>query len=255
MNLLLFFAVMPLSLAIQASPFIIAGTPEPPFKMRSKSDLEGGIEGIDVDIVAHIMEQLGVDYEIQLIESGARIIREAELGRLDMVMSFSFKDSRTNYLIYPSQSYKTVSWHFFVHQDNYSKFRFEQLSDLSGAVIGAVNGWAYTPEFWGAGLNIWPVSKHTLLLNMLRSRIDLAPLNTVETLYELKHRGLKIRIVYLPKPLVARPYFNAFVKKSKHPNKERVMRGYDALVKRLMVKGYVDQVYDFYLEESEFGIK
>lgn len=244
MNLLSLLFIFPLSAPVQAAPFVIVGTPEPPFKMKTLR----GIEGIDVSILSHIMKQLGIEYEIQLIESGARIIREAELGRIDMVMSFSYKPSRTEYLMYPQQSYKTVSWHFFVHKSQYAKFHFEQLSDLSDASIGAVNEWAYTPEFWNSGLSITSVSKHTLLLNMLlRSRIDLALMNTVETLYELKRRGLQNTLLYLPKPLIQRPYFNVLVKKSSHPMKDRIVQEYDPLVQRLMEQGYIDQVYDSYL--------
>ncbi|MFC3152663.1 substrate-binding periplasmic protein [Litoribrevibacter euphylliae] len=241
---------LPSSSAAQAPPFIIAGTSEPPFKMKT----DFGIEGIDVSIVSHIMKQLDIDYDIQLIESGARIIREAELGRIDMVMSFSFKPSRTDYLIYPQQSYKKVSWHFFVHKDKYSNYQFERLSDLHGADIGAVNEWAYTPEFWNSGLTIMPVSKHTLLITMLlRSRVDLAPMNTLETLYDLKRRGLQDQIAYLPKPLIERPYFNVIVKHSNHPMKNRVIKEYDRLVKRLIEQGYIHQVYETYLGGGDWN--
>lgn len=246
LQLLLAILILACSRAGFAEPFLIVGTPEEPFKMETSES----IQGIDVDVISEVMAQLGVEYDIQLIASGARIIREAQQGRIDMVLSFSFKEPRTDYLVYPEQSYKDVSWNFFYHEDNFGRFHYDQLSDLKGLKVGAVNAWAYTPEFWHAPFKIEEVSKHTLLLDMLlHKRIDLAPMNLVETRYRLKQRGLSNTLLYLPTPLISRPYFNAFVKFSKHPMMKRVQAGYDQIIRQMREDGRINEIYSAYLGE------
>lgn len=231
-----------------SAPFLIVGTPEAPFKMKTTQ----GIQGIDVEIIAEVMNQLDVPYEIQLISSGARIIREAEQGRIDMVLSFSYKAPRTAYLDYPLQSYKAVSWSFFYHVENTGRFQYQQLTDLKGAVIGAVNQWAYTPEFWNSGLTINVVSKNSSLVDMLlHKHIDLAPMNTQATQYLLAQRGLQHSIQFLPKPLVSRPYFNTVVRASTHSMKAKVLSEYDRVIENLKAQGFIDRVYQHYLESNQ----
>ncbi|MDG9670901.1 transporter substrate-binding domain-containing protein [Hahella sp. CR1] len=227
-----------------AKPLIVVGTPE----LRYRMEINGVFTGIDVEIVRAILNDLSIEHEFQLIESGARIIREAHQGRVDMVMSFSFKEERAEYLNYPQAAYKDLSWHFFVLKDNQPYITFNTLEDLKNLRIGAVNEWAYTPEFWNSDLNIVKVSRHTLLVEMLLNRrIEAAPMNTQEALYDLRQRGLDKLITYLPKPLVSRPYYNVFVKASVHPEMARLQAGYDQSLKKLEASGFVADVFKRFL--------
>lgn len=235
------------SSSLLAKPLLIAGTPEPPFKMQR----QGRITGIDVDIVKKVLDELAIAHEFQLISSGARLIEESRLGRIDMVLSFSYKPERAVYLEYPQQSYKRVAWNFFLLKENSTRFQFEKMDDLRSARIGAVNAWAYTPEFWNSGLNITTVSRHTLLIEMLlRKRIDMAPMNTVETLFTLRQLGLTEKITYLPTQLASRSYFNVFSKQSNHPDLEKLRSHYDFWIEKLQAEGEIDKVYAQYVGEA-----
>jgi hypothetical protein len=42
------------------------------------------------------MEELAIPYDIRLISSGSRIIKESIKGNVDMVLRFSYKQGRSN---------------------------------------------------------------------------------------------------------------------------------------------------------------
>lgn len=233
-----------LSMQITASPLIVAGLPEPPYKMM----VDDKLTGIDVRVMEKVLEELGIEYEFILLNSGSRLLQLAQTGQADVVISLSYNEERAEYLTYPKRSYKNVSWHFFIRQDDVERISFHNLSDLIPWRIGAVRSWAYTPEFWEQPFNLTLVSDHQLFINMLLyDRIDLVPLSTVETLILIKERGLESKLTFLPKPLVSRPYYNAFSKHSSHPDLPLLQAEYDRVIGELIASGFVDELYREYL--------
>ncbi len=225
--------------------FLILGTPEEPFKMEEN----GRITGVDVDVVRAVLEALEVPYSIRLINSGSRIISEMKSGRADMVLSFSRAQDREHYLIFPEQSYKDVSWHFFIRSENREAIRYSSFEDLKGLRIGVTQDWAYTREFWDAGLDYHVVTNNEFnIRKLLKSRIDLVPLNTVSALYRAKQQGYRSQITYLPKALKSKPYFNAFSIASDHPLKDAIIRQYDTSISAMKKDGRIQAIYDRYLD-------
>jgi polar amino acid transport system substrate-binding protein len=165
-----------------------------------------------------------------------------------MVLSFSHKPDRV-YLNYPAQSYKDLSWNFFINKKNADKISYNTFNDLMGLRIGATQDWSYTPDFWKAGLDLKIVSDNKLhLLKLHKGRIDAVPLNTASALYEINKNGLSNEITHLPKNLKSKPYFNAFVAASNYPNKEDLLLKYDDIVLRMKTDGTIQKIFDKYLK-------
>lgn len=230
---------------VQAREFLIVGTPELPFK----TEVDRSVEGIDVDIIALVMQELGIPYKIELIDSGSRIIKEMQLGTADMALSFSKKEGRNAYLIYPDESYKNLAWNFFIRIEDKDNIKFDTLSDFNGLTIGATQDWSYTPEFWDSELtlDILPYNS-SQLQKLLYHRIDVVPMNTVSALYEAKENGYLADITYLPKPLKTKHYYNVFSKHSHHPKIELIIKRYDEIIARMKDDGTIQDVYDAYLK-------
>jgi polar amino acid transport system substrate-binding protein len=242
---LLFFFTSSYSHSSQRE-FQIVGTPEVPYRFIEQGTHH--IQGIDIDIIKLVMEELKIPYHIKLIRSGSRIIKSSIKGRVDMVLSFSRKSDRT-YLNYPEQSYKDLSWHFFIDKKNINDISYNTLNDLMGLRIGATQDWSYTSEFWGAGLDLKIVSDNKLqLLKLNLGRIDAVPLNTISALYQIKKNGLTEKITYLPKHLKSKPYFNAFVAASNYPNKEELLLKYDEIILRMKTDGTIQKIFNKYLK-------
>lgn len=227
-----------------ASPLIITGLHEPPYKMV----VDGQLTGIDIRMMERVLDELDIEYEFQMLGSGSRLLQLARTGQVDVVMSLSHNAERAEYMAYPARSYKYVSWHFFVRQEDAGKIAYNALPDLMPWRIGAVRSWAYTPEFWEQDFNLTLVTDHRLLPNMLRyDRIDAAPMSTVETLLMIRELGLESHLTFLPKPLVARPYFNTFSKQSDHPGLALLQAEYDRVIGELEASGFIDDLYREYL--------
>ncbi len=239
-SLLIFFQ----GLACYSKDFIIIANPQQPFKFQEN----GIIKGIDIEIIDYLMKKLNVPYEINLIKSDARIQAQARSGKADMLILFSKKPSRMVYLIYPSESYINLTWNFFIQKKDEGIIRFETLDDLKGLRIGATKDIAYTPEFWNTGLNLQLMSRNDLQISkLLKNRIDAVPLNTINTLYEEKKRGTLSKLSYLPKPLKSKPYYNVFTRASSHPDKEKVIKQYDKIIKEMKKDGIIQDIFKKYL--------
>lgn len=223
---------------------MIVGSPQLLFKMEEI----GAYKGIDIEILQHVMQELKIPYKIKLIDSDKRILKEAKQGRVDMIISFSKKSSRMEYLDYPQESYKQITWNFFIRKSDQGKIRFNTFGDLKGLRVGATLGVSYTDEFWNAELDLNTVTKNALQIKkLLNHRIDIVPMNTLNTMYEAKYLGHLEQIDYLPKALKSHSYYNSFPKASTYPNKAIIMQRYDQAIKKLQADGTIQAIFDKYL--------
>lgn len=227
-----------------AAPLLVVGIHEPPYKMLE----DGRYTGIDVEIMRAVLGVLDIDHEFRLLTSGSRMMRDASTGQVDVVMSLSHKPERVEYLTYPERTYKYLSWHFFIREGDVGRIRFDTFDDLASLRVGAVQSWAYTPEFWAAPLKRTLVTDHRLLIDMLLTgRIDVAPMSTAETFYLIRQRNLGQQLAYLNKPLAARPYFNVFARYSSHPELARLQAEYDRVIDELETSGVIDDIHQRFL--------
>ena len=132
MRILLVFCLL-LPCWLSARELVIGGLLEPPLKWLDET---GQPRGLDVDLVTTIFGVLQVPIKIELLDSGARLTRNAEGGVYDLLLSHSYKPERTRYLLYPKQAHIRHSWHFFVRKDDLGKIRYRTLADLKPWRIG-----------------------------------------------------------------------------------------------------------------------
>ena len=239
----MFIAVTGLG-AASARDLIILATPEEPYKFQE----DGVYKGIDIDIVREAMRRLGIPFSIELIQSGTRIQQEARAGRADMLLLFSKKLDRMEFLIYPEQTYVDISWNFFIRAEDESKIKYENFDDLRGYQIGITQDFSYTPEFLNSGLTFQPMPRNDLQIGkLLARRLDVVPMNTISTLYEEKKSGRLDAITYLPKPLTTKPYYNVFAKASRYPDIAGLAARYDSVIETMKSDGTVDVIIRKYL--------
>lgn len=233
-----------------SKPLIIIGIPEVPLRFYDENRTP---RGIDVEIIAHILNKLNVDYKILLIKSSARLKAkwEATTSEYDMVFTYSYKDHRTKHLIYPKESHIHITQSFFILKKNDGKIVFNTYKDLKGFKIGAIQGFSYTKEFWNKvktenlKLDLHPL-RELQIKKLLAGRIDLAAVPKIVTLYEAKQDGYSDKIMYLPKPIKSKPYYNTFIKVSKHPRIKEVIEMYDEELRKMKRDGTLKAIFDKY---------
>ncbi|MGQ0712038.1 MAG: substrate-binding periplasmic protein [Rhodoferax sp.] len=229
---------------------VIAGIPEKPLRWIGE---DGSPRGFDVDVIAQVMKRMGQAYRIELVDSSARLERNARArpSVYDMVFTFSHTPEREEFLLYPQQSHISIHWNFFVLRENAQRFHFERFEDLASATIGVTQGFSYTDAFWRAvrtvPLRVDEVVSNKLQLDkLLARRFDLVPLNTQATLYEARERGLLHRISYLPKPLKVQPYFNTFVRGAALARHPELARRYDEALRQMRRDGTLERLRQAY---------
>ncbi|MEH6631397.1 MAG: ABC transporter substrate-binding protein [Halopseudomonas aestusnigri] len=224
--------------------FIIIANPQEPYKFKEGTTNKG----IDVEVIDIVMKRLGIPYKIMFIKSDARIQEEARKGKADMLLLFSKKKSRQEYLIYPEQSYVNITWNFFIRSEDEGKIKFKTFDDLKDIPIGATVDISYTPEFHQAGLKLEMTTRNDLQIGkLLLKRFDAVPMNTISTLYEEREKGNLDKITYLPKALKSKPYYNVFTKASDYPNVSELIEEYSSIIKELKANGTIDAIFAKYL--------
>ncbi|MGL6151533.1 MAG: substrate-binding periplasmic protein [Aeromonas sobria] len=235
-------------LGLPAKELVICGTTEPPLKFL---DADQKPKGLDIDIVTAIFGKLGVPVRIELIDSGARLTRNAETGLCDMVLTHSYNAARERYLIYPQQAHLRHSWHFFVRKADLLQIRYETLADLKPWRIGVTRDFSYTPELTAAmadpTYHFQQIPMNRLQLRkLLAGRIDTVPMPLVTAFTQLKEEGLTGKVDYLPKPLKSSPYFNTWARAKADENTPAQMAAYDAELLRMKHNGSLKALYDQY---------
>ena len=237
-----------LPLGLPAKELVICGTLEPPLKYL---DADQQPRGLDIDIITAIFAQLEIPFQVKLLDSGARLTRNAETGACDLVLTHSYKAERESYLIYPQQAHIRHSWHFFVRKADLLTIRYETLDDLKPWRIGVTKDYAYTPEITAAmgdpAYQFQEVTMNQLQLRkLLADRIDVVPMPLVTAFTQIREEGLADTLDYLPKPLKSSPYFNAWTRARADQGTQAQMAAYDAELLRMKRDGRLKALYDKY---------
>jgi len=243
----------------ESRKFRILAKPSSPFKISA--DASHPKPGISIEILRKIMSEMKIPVEFKMISSVARIVREAKTGRAEMLISFSKKNKRKEFLAYPEQFYRSIDWRFFIRKEDAEKIKFETFEDLKPYRIGVTKGVSYTKQFWDAQrflkFDIYAVEKNQIP-KLLAGRVDVIPMSTQSTLDSLKKKGLMDKVTYLPKPFKSKPYYDPVVKSSpffKPPldsgktSQEMITEfteKFDRILKRLITSGFVQSVYKKY---------
>ena len=233
---------------LSARELIIGGILEPPLKWLDHS---GQPRGLDVDLVTTIFGGLKVPIRIELLDSGARLTRNAEGGVYDLLLSHSYKPERESYLLYPKQAHIRHSWHFFVRKDDLGKIRYRTLADLKPWRIGVTKDFSYTPELTAAmadpayRFQVIPINQ-LQLRKLIAGRIDVVPMSLVTAFAQIREEGLEGKLDYLPKPLKSSPYYHVWCKARADADTPALMAGYDAELLHMKRDGRLKALYDKY---------
>ena len=91
------------SQAAFARTLVIEGLSEPPLKWLSQ-DVP---RGIDVDIMTEVLDEMDItDFTFHFVDSGRRLLHNAEHGFSDITLTLSLNDERSQYLLYPNEAYR-----------------------------------------------------------------------------------------------------------------------------------------------------
>ncbi|MDE1463718.1 substrate-binding periplasmic protein [Spartinivicinus poritis] len=230
-----------------ARKLIVVGVPAPPMRYLDSNKQP---RGFDIDVLDHILKKLGHEYIVVLIDSSPRIEIMWQKGDMDILMTYSYKEKRGKYLIYPKESHVKVAWNFFIRKEDKEKIKFQDYSDLKEWRVGASSGKSYTKEFWEATKlfpNIQIIPRDAVQLSkLINKRLDVVPLETLSALYKAHQQGISDQITYLKKPLKIKPYYNLFVKASSYPNLKSLVKKYDEELLRMKHDGTLGRIKQKY---------
>lgn len=144
-----------------ARTLIIEGLEEPPLKWLDYDTPRG----IDVDIMTEVLRELDIrDFTFRFVDSGKRLLHNAQMGASDIILTLSQNDERTEYLEYPQEAHLLLDWRFAIRVADVNHIRFSDFEDLAPYRIGAAAGYSYTRSFWESGLDIETVARNDLLI-------------------------------------------------------------------------------------------
>ncbi len=221
------------------------------------------LKGIDVDITARIMQRLGLAYEIR-IYPWSRAWMMASNGKVDAVLSVSYRPSRENVLLYTEdqrrfeetgeipENHLWISEYVFFLKTKYAGvYRFESYAQLreAGYRIGRNRDYTYDDAFVAAGLPGREFyDTRSGLQALVAETIDLYPMDKTVGLATLKAMGLQDSVTWLPRPLFAKPYLAPFVKASDYPGITSVMERFNRELLEMRRRGEIDAIRERYLD-------
>jgi len=231
-------------IADQQRKFVVIGDQEPVFRYY---DENGQVKGIDIEIIDLVMNEMKRPYKFNLVNSTERGVIEAKRGNVDMLMSKIMKEDRKSFLIYPQETYRNIAWNFFIRKEDEGKIKYDSINDLKNLKVGATKSFAYTDEFWAAGLNLEIVTNNSLQINkLIYKRFDIVPMTTLSTLYDARRNKQLDKITYLPKVLVFTKLYNVFTKASTFPDKDKLIKEYDRVIRLMIKNGRIKAIFDKY---------
>ncbi|MDC0335269.1 transporter substrate-binding domain-containing protein [Pseudodesulfovibrio sp.] len=225
----IFFALI-LTIATLASPaqaqnpLFVADIDFAPYSMIS----EGKPAGIDVDVLTEAARRSNLNLDIQFKQLD-KLIEMVKTGQCDGAFSLFRSPEREKYAMFM----EAVP----VHYSDYvlftkvgDKFSFSSYADLTGKIIGKVDGVSLGEEFDAAKgkgtveVKLYP-DPAAALKGLLMGEIDAYAGNIDVTYHRLKTMGMTSSIVYLPKKIVSqKPAYLVMSRASKLENKELILQ-------------------------------
>lgn len=229
--ILFLFGVSSLSHA-QKKPLKIGAETLIPFEYLES----GKAKGINVALIDTLFKKMGIPYELVFGTDGNRAYDQIKSGKLDAILSISYKSDRLGYLWYPQgfeneQKPQNFMWAseyvFFTTKGKVDAYKALSLSDIKakGLRVGVIDGVSYSEEFWNADLNVViGKSDEDNYQKLQRGEIDLYITDKTIGRFTVKSMNLENEIGYLPQRIISKPYTIAFSTKSTHPDLETVKK-------------------------------
>ncbi len=253
-------AIAPAQASENPRPFIIVAEVLPPYEYMNDA---GKPTGINVEIIDHVFNALGVPYEIRFYPWSRAWLMAAN-GAADAVLSVSYQKQREPYLYYTDEQrtfWKTgeippdflwlTEYVFFATQILADAVRFESYEQLQADKLRIAISDQYTYDTALLEANIPQVVKNTPLdaiQALLRGEADLSPMDRTVGWALLKEHDLHDRITWLPKPLFMKPYLLGFSKNANYPDIEDLMQRFYGELRNMRQNGTVEEITARYLD-------
>lgn len=88
------------------------------------------LRGASIDVATHVLDDLGIAYEVKYVGPFPRVLRMAEAGEVDMVSTLKITPERLAYLAFPSNASLSNPVAIFVPKD--SPMHYSRWEDLIG---------------------------------------------------------------------------------------------------------------------------
>ena len=232
--------------AVMAAPLNVVHSGKwPPY---SDQGLPG--QGLGVELVTEAFKRAG--YETYLsTDTWERILEGGKIGVYDVVATAWYSDARSQYLEF-SEPYLESYVRFITKKG--SKFRFNDMNDLGGQMIGTLIDYAYEPQF-DAARDLIKISERNMVQNLLKlnqGRID-ATLGDERVLkYQINQylpnsmSGFEI----LPKPLTVSGIFIGVSREN--PDHEKIVADFNKAIEAMKKDGSYDRIiekHNAYIEQ------
>lgn len=196
----------------------------------------GNQTGINVQLVDTIFKRMNIPYQIIFGTESERSFDMIKNGKVDAILSISYKEDRTDLLWYPEgfendekpQNFMWASEYvFFSKKSRVAALSSKSLDDISKEKlkVGVIKGVSYSEEFWKTNIvTVESQNDEDNYKKLLAGEIDLYLTDKTIGRFTLKSMGLTDQISYLPQRVLSKPYTMAFSKKSKHSKSELIKK-------------------------------
>ncbi|TNE72876.1 transporter substrate-binding domain-containing protein [bacterium] len=217
--------------------------------------------GINIQLIDTIFKRLNIPYEIHFGTENERSLDLIKAGKLDAILSISYKQDRLDYLWYPEgfenedkpQNFMWASEYvFFSLKDRASLYKNLSLKEVKekGLKVGVIDGVSYSPEFWNAGLTVVKGSSdEDNYHKLINGEIDLYITDKTIGRFTIKSMGYEDRVSYLPHRIISKPYTIAFNKKSTYPNLQSIEKQFFIELELAKKSGLARKIFLKYLRD------
>ncbi len=226
---------------------------------------DGEYKGIAYDLLDLVMTRLDVDYEFELLP-WSRVLKVAEAGEADGVLSGAHSIDREQYIAYTSEQLdygrQGIKPPVYLHEFNGAFFILKLIEDtfvyesieqleLNNYRVGVQQGYKYREDVDNAN---WSKVTQVTVADGMQALVD----GEIDLLMTYKEVGLAIRddLGLKDEISVAKGiapfetyYFLLFSKNSDYPNWQDLQLRVDEELKKIHESGEYQKIYDKYVKE------
>lgn len=245
-------AIIMVSTSAYSNDTLIASghTDYPPFMWKEGEK----IIGVGAELTSIIFGELGINVISKYTGPWKRLQKNAENGKIDLIVGIYKNKERLKYLIFPDESYTSDPVVIFVRKGK--SFPLTEWKDLEGKLGGAIIGDSFGQEFdlyAKKNLKIYRVTQIRQAFKMMNvDRLEYVICGLYPGRIQMIEMELKNQIEYLSKPLVTPIAYQAFSKKSKFI---KHLPYFNKRIAELKADGTIDKLIQKYMAYWEKTLK
>lgn len=165
-------------------------SPYPPYII---SDTNGGVRGIDIDLIREIYQRSGITVKVNLA-SFDQSIRLVEKGYADLVPTLSKNPQREKTMVF-TDNYREPSRYVFIALSD-SPLQVNAFQDLKGITVGTMKGYGYWEQFSKETAIRKDISdkEEILFRKLFKRHIDCLIMNEHAARYYITSNGIQKKV-------------------------------------------------------------